>query len=511
MPGAEVEATEAAVAQGRLRGETVRGVSVFRGVPFAAPPVGPRRLAPPAPTAAWEGVRPAVAFGPACPQGSGDAAPPRRGGAFGGLFGPGDLPTSEDCLYLNVWTPGVDDAARPVLVWLHGGAFRLGTGASPTYDGGALARRGDVVVVTLNYRLGVLGYLHAPGIGAVNVGLLDQVAALEWVRANIAGFGGDPGQVTVLGESAGAKSIECLLATPRAAGLFSRAIIQSTYSMPMAPDAAVAVTAKVLSDLGLRPSEESALREVPLDRLLAAGGGGGLLSGGGVGGPVVDGDVVAERPLDRVAAGRAPVPVIVGTTTDEWRLFAAMMPAAADLDDEGLAARVEAMLDPGAVDAARAIEIYRASLSARGEAGTPGEVVAAVSTDRVFRQHSLRLAEAQAAHAPVWMYLFGWKAAALGGRLGACHAVDVPFVFGNLGGGLAGLVGDDPAAPDLSVRVQDAWLAFARSGDPDHAGLPPWPRYDPDRRATMLFDRDCRVADAPFEAERRLWHTVPLP
>lgn len=507
---------EATAGQGRLRGERRGGVAVFRGVPFAAPPVGALRFAAPAPPPGWDGVRDALAFGPACPQrarpaSGAPASGSPGGGVFGGLFGPGGQPTSEDCLYLNVWTPGVDSRRRPVMVWLHGGAFRLGTGASAMYDGSALARRGDVVVVTFNYRLGVLGYLHVPEIGAVNLGLLDQVAALECVRANIGRFGGDPHQVTVFGESAGAKSIECLLATPRAGGLFARAIVQSTYSLPLSPSAAEGTTAGVMGALGLPPRGAAGLRDVALDDLLAAASGSGGLLAGGVSGPVVDGDIVTQRPIDLLATGGAPVPLVVGTNTDESRLFGAMMPGIADLTDEQLAEQVAATLPEGAPPAAEAIVRYRASLAARGEPCRPADVSLAVSTDRMFRQHSIRLAEAQSTHQPVWMYLFDRKAAAMGGRLGACHAIEIPFVFGNLDGSAAPLVGDDPGAADLSARVQRAWVAFAREGDPGHEDLPAWPRYDAERRATMVFDHACHVTDAPLDDERRLWEGLSLP
>jgi para-nitrobenzyl esterase len=512
---------EVGTSYGRLRGASEDGLAVFRGIPFAAPPEGPARLAPPARPARWDGVRDARSFGPACPQGAGRTQPGDRPSVFGGLFGPGDLPMSEDCLYLNVWTPGADDGKRPVLVWVHGGAFRLGTGGSPSYDGGPLARRGDAVVVTLNYRLGVLGYLHAPEIGAVNLGLLDQIAALEWVQENIASFGGDPSNVTVFGESAGGKSVECILAAPRARGLYARAIIESTYAPSMDPAAASETTAGVLGELGLTPTGAAKLREVSLDDLLAASnrrsmaamaaGGAGVLSGGGAAGPVVDGEILPEAPVDVLGRGGAPVPVIIGTTVDESKLFGAMMPGIADLTDELLGARLTGLLPEGGPSPDKVAEIYKAARGARGDDVTPAAIWFAVSTDRSFRQHSIRLAEAQAAHQPVWMYLFGWKAQAMGGVLGACHAIEIPFVFGSLDGPLGQLTGGGGEAAALSERVQDAWLGFARGADPNTAGLPAWPRYDASRRATMLFDRECAVVDAPMEDERQLWESVPLP
>ncbi len=526
----EPETVEVATSYGRLRGEQQGDVSVFRGIPFAAPPEGERRFAPPAPPAAWQGVRDARTFGPACPQGNRqNQQGGNRRSVFGVLFTPAGLPTSEDCLYLNVWTPKADGERRPVMVWVHGGIFRLGTGASPGYDGAKLAARGDVVVVSLNYRLGVLGFLHAPEIGAVNLGIQDQMAALEWVQENVGAFGGDPSNVTVFGESAGAKSIECMLAAPRARGLFHRAILESTYSVSMDAAAAASTTAGILGELDLDASEPARLRDVTLDDLLDAnsrystaasgggrggggnGGGGGLLASGGSLGPVVDGEVITARPLDVIARGEAPVPVIVGTTVDESKLFGALTPGTADLTEEQLGQRLAGLMPDGGPSPDKVAEIYASARRARGEPDAPAEVWFAASTDRTFRQHSIRCAEAHGAHQPVWMYLFGWKASGMGGVLGACHAVEIPFVFGTYDDALVHLIGDDEHAATLSESVQDAWLAFVRGGDPNTGALPEWPRYEPGRRATMHFDRECAVVDAPMEEERQLWESVPLP
>lgn len=502
----DVSGVSVATGAGQLRGDREGGCDVFRGVPFAAPPHGARRLAPPQPPDPWDGVRDATRFGFACPQGGTRG----RSGVFGGLFGPGELETSEDCLTLNVWTPGCDGARRPVMVWIHGGAFALGTGASPTYDGRGLAERGDVVVVTINYRLGPLGFLYLPEIGAVNLGLLDQVVALEWVRDHIDAFGGDPAHVTVFGESAGGKSIECLLAMPRARGLFRRAILQSTYALPMDPEQGRQRSAGLLRELGLPAEHPERLRDVSVDDLLAANqqaAGGGLLGGTG---PVVDGEIIPEHPPEAVRSGVASgVPLVIGTTRDESRLFGALAPGASELDEEELRRRLADTLPGAARDpelAARAIEIYRRSLSERGVPAGPADVWFATNTDRMFRQHSIGLAEAHATHEPdVYMYLFEWPSPVYEGRLGACHALELPFVFGTLDGDLGTLAGDGPASRELSERMQGAWLAFAREGVPTHAGLPEWPRYEPGRRRTMVFGPQTAPREAPLEAERLLW------
>jgi para-nitrobenzyl esterase len=509
-------ASEVITSYGRLMGGEERGLHVFRGVPFAAPPVGRRRFRAPERPARWDGVRDATRFGPVCPQ-------PRpmqgRASVFAGMFGPGQLEMDEDSLTLNIWTPGVDDGRRPVMVWIHGGGFRMGTGASPMYDGGNLARRGDVVVVSVNYRLGALGFLYLPELGGANFGTLDQIAALAWVREEIAAFGGDPENVTIFGESAGGKSVETLLAAPRARGLFRRAIAQSTYAPPMDGASALSAAEELLERLGV-PRNEAAerLRDLPAEQIVdaqaamaeaAMASGGSAVTRGGFS-PVVDGDVLPVHPVDAVAAGSArEVDLIVGTNLDESRLFGAMMPGVAPADEAALVQRVAGLL-PGAEDweglARRAVQAYRESRTARGEGASPADIWFAISTDRTFRYHSTRLAAAQARNgAGTYMYLFTWASPAFDGALGSCHALEIPFVFGNLEGPLAELAGVGPEARALSAKVQDAWLAFARTGRPDHDGLPAWLRYDGAERRTMVLGRQCAVVSAPQEPERRLW------
>ena len=501
---------DVATSAGTLGGSREGGVDVFRGIPFASPPVGERRFAPPQPVEPWSGVRDATAFGPAAVQAGGRLAgrdKPPATGMFGGMFGAGGLEVAEDCLYLNVWTPACDDRRRPVMVWIHGGAFRMGTGALPGYDGTTLATRGDVVVVTVNYRLGLLGFLYEPALGAVNLGLLDQVAALEWVQREIAAFGGDPDQVTIFGESAGAKSTECLLAMPAAKGLFRRAIVQSAYEAPMTAELAHQRTKSLLAALGTEDPHE--LRKVPVLRLLeadtAAGAAGGATTALG-GGPVVDGTVLPVAPIDALRAGAAAgVDVIVGTTLDESRLFAAFGGGLDPLDDGELRQRVRPAVGhmaagEGAVD--ELIEVYRKALVDLGDEATNSAVATGVMTDRTFRQHSISLAEALATHAEqVFMYLFAWKGVALDGKLGACHGIEIPFVFGTLDVGLGRIAGDSPEARALSDRVLQHWLDFAHTGDPGNG----WPRYDTGTRSTIVFDRQTRVIDAPLEPIRRFW------
>ena len=502
---------EIPTADGTLRGlRDPDGMVRLRGVPFAAPPVGEGRFAPPAPVEPWSGSRDATRFGPVSVQ-AGLGGESSLSAAFGVV---GEMRTSEDCLTLNVWTPGADDARRPVLVWIHGGAFRMGSGSSPVYDGTTLARRGDVVVVTLNYRLGLLGFLASPELGTANCGLLDQVAALRWVQREIGALGGDPANVTIFGESAGGKSVECLLAMPEARGLFHRAIVQSTYGSPTGLDTAAKRATDIATELGLGPGTIEGMRTVPLERLLAAeaavaAAAGHPAIGAGGGGPVVDGITLPGEPIEAVRRGLASdVPLLVGTTLDEARLFAAMSPLVGEVDEHTLPDRLLPLMGVGDSDgglAHRAVAAYRTARHDLGRALEPSGIMVDALTDRMFRQHSLDLAEAWAERGtPTYSYLFTWESPVADGRLGACHAVELGFVFGTLDV-IARFCGDGPEAEALAERVQDAWLAMARAGSPATPSLPDWPRFDPERRATMALGAAVEVIDAPMHDIRQVW------
>jgi len=498
MSAAHDDGPEVVIGPGRLRGTTDEGVLVFRGIPYAAPPVGTRRFRPPAPVAPWSGCREATEFSPVAPQ---NPSP---------LMAP--APQDEDCLAVNVWTPDLDGSA-PVMVWIHGGGFTSGSGSAALYRGARLARRG-AVVVTLNYRLGVLGFTHLGGLGGDawagtgNLGLLDQVAALEWVQANIAAFGGDPDRITVFGESAGAMSIGALLGLPAAAGLFGRAILQSGAQAHVhEPEDAEIVATELCAALGIGPGELDRLREVPVDRLLAAQATVAARVGGGPGlafQPVVDGAVLPRHPAEAVAAGAAAgIPLVVGTTLEETRLWTAMAGETAELAEEHLVARLARVLADGAPSAHDALAVYRRRLADR----PASEVVTALGTDQVFRIPAVRLLERQAPHAPVRSYLFTHRSEAHGGLLGACHAIELPFVFDTLDArGMRQFVGDArPGTEALAAAMADAWVAFARDGDPSSPGLGPWPAYDLDRRTTMVLDVAPRLEHDPLADERRLW------
>jgi para-nitrobenzyl esterase len=490
---------------GRVRGVEAAGVLRCLGIPYAAPPLGALRFAPPAPAAPWSEVRDASAFGPA-PLQPVDGLSQRLG-----LLG--DHPQSEDCLTLNVFAPAAPARTlRPVLVWLHGGAFQTGTAAGPAYDGARLARRGDVVVVTLNYRVGALGFLHTGARGTANLGLQDQVAALGFVRDSIAAFGGDPRQVTVFGESAGAGSIVCLLAMPAARGRFRRAIVQSAAPEGQLSAAEAAERARILVEkLGGTAPDLDWLRSLPAESILAAQSACAEPGPRRIGmffAPVVDGEVLPSPPLAAVAAGAArEVELIIGTTADEMRLFT-LVPGFGEIPEAALPHLVAARL-PGPAETALARA--EALLALYADAATPAERFFAVETDASLFVPSTRLAEAQARHQPrTFMYRFSWRSPLAGGSLGACHALDVPFALGTHAlPGLREFAGEGPAAERVAAAVMDAWLAFAKSGDPSQPGSPRWPRYAPPGRATLELGDPCRVLEAPCEAQRLAFSEAP--
>jgi para-nitrobenzyl esterase len=492
--------TVVTTAFGPVRGaRTDFGVAVFKGVPYAAPPFGANRFKPPLPVTPWAGEREALEYGPTAPKA---AYPP----PFDALLPEVDIP-GEDCLNLNVWTPDPSGSA-PVLVWLHGGAFVNGSGSVAGYDGARFARDG-VVLVTINYRLGVDGFLHL-GDGVANLGLLDQITALAWVRDNIAGFGGDPGRVTVAGESAGAMSIGALLAMPGATGLFHRAILQSGAANHTLPaETALLVAQRTAEKLGIEPQREL-FAEVPVEQLLRAqqavradvlvNPDPAVWREVAVNAmpyePVVDGVTLPDDPAKAADAGAsADIALLLGSNSDEQRLF--VVPTGLiDLVNEATA-RGSARrygLNPES-----ALDVYRAG---HPEA-SPGFLMAALVTDWFYRIPAIRLAEAHAARgaAPSYLYEFAWQPSTFDGRIGACHASELPFVFDNLADkGMSKLLGDTPQ--QLADTMHAAWVSFVTDGDPG------WPAYDAKQRTTMRFDLESGAVDDPRPAERELWTGV---
>ena len=491
---------------GSLRGDASGAALAFRGIPYARPPVASLRFAPPASADPWTGVRDATRFA---------AAPPQRPDALvtslGMLEG---CEIDEDCLTLNVFTPELSAerrpaGGRPVMVWIPGGAFVGGTAGIPLYDGTRLAARGDAVVVTVSYRVGALGFapLDAePGEPAVaNLGLQDQIAALRWVRANVAAFGGDPARVTVFGESAGAGSILALAGMPAAQGMFARAIVQSAAPRGVIPPGeARARTRRLLDELGLADAPRRALREVPVEQLLDAQV--AVIartppSNGFFYAPVVDGETLVVPPARAFAEGFArEIPLVIGTTHDEMGLYWAGVPKA----DAGAVAILAPQLGLPETEAQHAasvlVEGFRAARERRGAPATACDVYLAVQTELSLRHDAVRLAEAREDHRDgrTWMYGFGWRSPARDGVMGACHALDLPFVFGNLDApGMPAFAGEGADAEALAHAMMDAWIAFAR-------GEAPWVPYELSRRATFDFGRVRELRHAPFDEERVL-------
>jgi para-nitrobenzyl esterase len=483
--------------QGAVRGSMSEGVVAFKGIPYAAPPFGPNRFQPPQPHEPWSGVRDTLTYGPTVPK------PP--------YFPPFDaiLPepaiAGQDCLNLNIWTPDPGRAGLPVMVWIHGGAFANGSGAVPAYDGSRFARDG-VVCVTINYRLGAEGFLYL-GEGNANFGLLDQIAALEWVQENIAAFGGDPANVTIFGESAGGMSVGTLLSMPQTRGLFRRAIAESGAGHhAISPDTARLVGRYLAEKLGVEATRE-AIAAVPIDRVLQAQielsedafahpdpqRWGEVAANLMPFEPVIDGAVLPVLPIKSIAAGAgAGIDVMIGTNAEEERLFMVPNGAIDHITEDVLAGSIAAYGLP----VAETLTAYR---TARPDASA-GDLFTAILTDWFFRIPAIRLAEAHAqGTGGTYMYEFAWRSPQFGGRLGACHGLEIAFVFDNLDReGNEGLMGTS-GPQEVADAMHTAWVAFATSGNPG------WPQYDLDRRATMRFDTVEEVVDDPHSAERALW------
>ena len=502
-------------AQGRVEGRSQNGLLSFMGLPFARPPVGPLRFQPPEAPTPWTGVRSAVRNGPVPIQA---ALPLMR------FLNAGAARQSEDCLYLNVWTPGTDSKRRPVLVWIHGGAFLVGSGSAAVYHGHHLAEREDVVVVSLNYRLGALGFIHldrvcGPGFEqASNLGLRDQLAALAWVRENIDRFGGDPSNVTVCGQSAGAMSVAALLGTDPQDRIFRRAILQSgAAGNVISRSKADRIAEAFLAALGQPERTREALGTIPTNQILQAQGrinrefanASDLM----VMVPCVDETLVPEQPLSRVAAGEIrDVDLMIGTTQDEWKLFSPLEARLPAFGGDRLQERFAELLptaSPHAPGARLAAQQFRNAVRERGGRTTSFEVWCAYQSARVFHLPAEELSRAHAlAGGRVHNYLFSWGPPGLRYGVGACHAIDIPFVFGLLslpGLSTLGLIpGLTAHAQKLSFRMQDAWAGFMRNGEPDHTELPRWDLYEPEHRASMRLDRECGMVDRPLEGELKL-------
>ncbi|MBB3954257.1 carboxylesterase/lipase family protein [Novosphingobium sediminicola] len=495
---------------GRLLGIHDRGVKVFRGIPYAGSVSGTdRRFRPPVPPPTWSGIRDASAFGAPSLQPAGQP------------MGPGRPAPAEDCLFLNVWTPALDGKPRPVMVYQHGGGFVVGSGAAPWQDAARLAAENDVVVVQSNHRLGIMGYLYLgqmlgedyPG----NQGLMDLVMVLRWVGRNIAAFGGDPGNVTIFGESGGGGKTACLYTMPSAAPYFHKASIESPIGPGhMDPDAASAVTREVMKRLGI--SDAKALLSLPAEALMKAQAGddasaqpGTTLPGQPSGPPslmfwpFIDGTILPEEPFARSApAISAHKPLIIGGCRDEAVFFNRLDPAAFRLDEAGLFARVIAMAGPRAGE-------WIASFRASRPHASPSQLYMAIATAAPWRAHAIHIAEAKARQhgAPAYAYILDYRdptpVEGTAYPQGSPHASDIPMKFNT-----APEFGPRaPARLKTAQNMSQMWAYFAHTGRPAAKGQPQWPAYTLERRETMIIDAQCRVARDPEGAERRFFMQQP--
>jgi len=442
---------------GAVRGRTDNGVTAYKGIPYAAPLDGPRRFQAPQPPETWDGVRDAFAYSPDPPQGT----------LMPGIPSPWRAGDGTDCLSVNVWTPGGDNL--PVMVWIYGGAFLIGTSRAPEYDGANLAR-GGVVVVTLNYRVGMEGFGWLPD-APPNRAFLDQLAALRWVQDNIANFGGDPGNVTVFGESAGGTAVAALTACPAASGLFRRAIGQSIAGSFLPEDQLRRSTERIAAALGV-PASAAALAELPCEAIHEVQSVPGEITPYA---PMIDGDLVPDVPWHGL---RAEVDLVAGYNRDEYELFA--------LNDNAK--------DPARVT--KQLDEYRAAYPDLSDEA----LYTVIMSDQIFRIPSMWCAQEHPGRA--FAYELTWPSPALGGALRACHGLDVPLTFGNFDGPMGGLVLGSPVPPEaeaLSKEIRKAWVTFAATGDPG------WPEYTAEERLTRIWDVPVSVAADPESASRRIW------
>lgn len=481
----------AETASGKIRGTLVNKVNAFRGIPYGAPTGGAARFMPPAKPKPWSGVLETIEWGPEAPQGPHTEIPevaatiPKQG-------------ISEDCLHLNVWTTSLSKSAkRPVMVWFHGGGFTSGSGSYTIYDGANMARKHEVVTVTVNHRLNSFGFVYLPEIGgakfadASNAGMLDAVAALQWVHDNIASFGGDPNNVTIFGQSGGGGKVATLLAMPGAKGLFHKAICQSGGSLRgISRTDATNSTKTLMSKLGVKTAEE--LQQVPMDKLVSV-----TLSTPGLRlGPVVDGKSLPADPFYPTApAMSANIPLLTGTTEFEVNFFPNTK--FDPIDDAALHAAVKQATRAGDADTDKLITTYKKDRPKY----TNVELSQVVASDN-FRASVVTQAELKAAQsAPVYMYYFTWQSPVHDGKLKAYHTLEIPFVLENVDEAKS-MTGTGQDRYALESKMSAAWAAFARTGNPNHKGLPNWPAFKTDQRATMIFNNECKVVNDPYREER---------
>jgi para-nitrobenzyl esterase len=501
----------AETAFGKLRGVDNAGIKIFKGIPYGANTAGANRFMPPAEPAGWSGVRDALQYGQSAPQRDPNA-PPRPPGTLS-ISGEKLPPEGEDCLVLNIWTPDVGSASnsnrkRPVMFWCHGGGFATGSGSSPDNDGTNLAHRGDVVVVTINHRLNVLGFANLSAFSddfaaSGDAGMLDIVQALKWVRANISQFGGDPNMVTIFGQSGGGRKVETLLAMPSAKGLFHRAIIESGAAVTVVDrDVAVRNSEQLLAKLGIDKDNVRALQKLSVDKIMSAyftvvkDNPDVDPSLGGFS-PTMDGKILPQHPFAPSASPvSADVPVMIGCTRTEMTLFSLNDLSAFSQTDEDMRKRMNNLLG----DRAPAmINLYRKL----NPGALPSDLYFLIASDLRYGAPTMLAAQRRAAlgKAPVFLYYFTWETPVQGGRLKSPHTMEIPFAFDNVKIS-ARMTGGGPEAVALADKVSDAWIAFAHTGDPNTPKLPHWPAYDAKDRATMVINNVSKVVNDPLHEQR---------
>jgi para-nitrobenzyl esterase len=516
-----VASAEVAIADtttGKVRGYIRNGIYTYKGIPYGDTTAESGRFQPPQKAKPWIGVRSSMQYGRVCPQG------PR--GSWNAdeeswLFLYDDGVQGEDCLRVNIWTPGLDGhQKRPVMIWLHGGGFVSGSSQEHrSYDGERLSRRGDVVVVSLNHRLGPLGYLNLTAYGeqyasSAHLGMLDIIAALEWVRDNIANFGGDPGNVTIFGQSGGGGKVGNVMAMPTAQGLFHRAIVQSgSFLRAVTPDRSAILTQAMLDELNLSPSQVDQLQTVPLQKMIAAGDAALLKTHPPVPlvwshvadqlgwGPVMDGKLLPGHPFDPAApAISARVPMLIGTTLNEFNT---------SLNHPEYEAMTEAEVEKRlgnmyGNDPERIAQVFRAS----HPGAKPFDICSLAMTAQVRQGAVIQAMRKTAQGTPAYLYWFTWKTPVLDGRPRSIHCCELPFCFDNTDRS-ENLTGGGPAPRELAANVSEAWIQFARSGNPNHHGLPHWPAFSAETCPTMIFDTQCRMQNNPDKEERQALATTP--